>query len=407
MMVIQGRWAGRPIVISLKHNSMTLSINEPAEAEVLSYDLEGRPWSIYLDSVAYRRGLDGKVVARWRSENGGGRQRRLLTADEALAVEAHAHRSVCTLYKAIRSDDVQLSTSLPPQAYALLDQAIAFDAARSRADVACYHRIYKPIGILPPDQYMAVVLQATEGCSFNTCTFCSFYKDRPFRIKGPQEFRAHAKAVRAFLAKGLNIRNKIFLADANALVIPTNSLLPLFDIVNEAYNMSTLDGIYAFLDGFSGEKKTSEDYAELGARGLKRVYIGLESGNEALLRFLRKPGKPTDAVNAVHAMKSVGLSVGIIVLLGVGGRQYADAHTEDTVETLNAMKLDGSDILYFSELIVSEGLAYAKNATQAKLTPLSHEECTAQGEAIARGLKFACRDTHPQISRYDIREFIY
>jgi radical SAM superfamily enzyme YgiQ (UPF0313 family) len=43
--------------------------------------------------------------------------------------------------------------------------------------------IYKPVSILPPDQYLALVVQATEGCSYNECSFCTFYRDRPFRIK--------------------------------------------------------------------------------------------------------------------------------------------------------------------------------------------------------------------------------
>jgi radical SAM superfamily enzyme YgiQ (UPF0313 family) len=136
-------------------------------------------------------------------------------------------------------------------------QSANLSADRYRQDVIQYHKVYKPVGILPPDQYMAVVLQATEGCSFNTCTFCDFYRDRPFRIKQPDAFRQHCEAVRDYLGEGLKLRRTIFLGDANALVIPMPRLLPLLDIVHQTYDVEALGGIYAFLDGLAGNAKAA------------------------------------------------------------------------------------------------------------------------------------------------------
>lgn len=93
-------------------------------------------------------------------------------------------------------------------------------------------------------------------------------------------------------------------------------LLPLMEIVHQVYDVDELGGIYAFLDGFSGQKKSPADYAKLAERGLKRVYVGMESGNETLLQFLKKPGKPADAIKAARAMKAGGVTVGVIVLIG-------------------------------------------------------------------------------------------
>ena len=405
-MVVLGTWKGRPVAISVRPNCLTVSVDHPAEASIFSYDLEGRLWAAFLDGISYRRGLNGRIIARWRSPDNR-RERRWLPPDEALAVEERAHQTLVALYEAIRSGEAHLKTLLPPEGHTAFRRAIAFDTERSRADAKRYHEIYKPIGILPPDQYMAVVLQASEGCPFNTCTFCNFYRDRPFRIKRPDEFRAHAEAVREFLGAGLSLRRSIFLGDANALAIPMKRLLPLIEIVHEVYDVEGLGGIYAFLDGFSGEKKSQQDYAGLARRGLRRVYIGMESGNEALLRFLKKPGTPDDVIRAVQAIKAGGVAVGVIILLGAGGRQYAGAHIRDTIRVLNAMDLGRSDIIYFSELVVSEGLEYARDAHRVGLEPLTHQERIAQGEAIERGLKFSRQPDAPRISRYDIREFIY
>jgi radical SAM superfamily enzyme YgiQ (UPF0313 family) len=405
-MVILGMWKGRPLTISVKPNCLTLSIDNPAEASVFSYDYAGRLWTAYLDGISYRRGLDGKVIAKWRLP-GNTRERRWLAPAEAIQVEETARQTVLALQVALRTGEATLNTPLPQQGQAAFERIIAFDTKRSQADAARYHQIYKPVGILPPDQYMAVVLQVAEGCSFNTCTFCNFYKDRPFHIKSPDEFRTHAEAVRDFLGEGLSLRRTIFLADANALVIPMPRLLPLLDIVHDVYDVTNLGGMYAFLDGFSGEKKAAEDYALLAKKGLVRVYVGLESGNKALLQFLKKPGEPADAIKAVRAMKAGGLAVGVIVLLGAGGHQYAPDHVRDTIEALNAMQLGMDDIIYFSELIADEEMEYAREAYQAGLKPLTPEERIAQGEAIESGLRFSRAGGTPHISRYDIREFVY
>ncbi|MCC7205940.1 MAG: radical SAM protein [Anaerolineae bacterium] len=405
-MMVLGVWESRPVAISVKPNCLTVSIDGPKEARVFSYDFAGRLWTAFLDGVSYRRGLDGKILAKWRLP-GDARERRSLLGDEALHIEATARREVEALYAAIRDGRAALKGSLPEAGHRGFQQALAFDADASKADAARYRQVYKPVGILPPDQYMAVVLQLTEGCSFNTCTFCTFYKDRPFRIKRPDEFKAHALSVRDFLGDGLSLRRTIFLGDANALVVPMPRLMPLLDAVHEVYDVEALGGMYAFLDGFSGEKKNVDDYRALRAAGLERVYVGLESGNADLLRFLRKPGEPDDAIHAVRAIKEAGIAVGVIVLLGAGGHEYAAAHVRDTIATLNAMPLDLNDILYFSELVVSEGLEYAQDAYQAGLKPLAADERAAQEEAIRDGLRFGDESGAPHMSRYDIREFVY
>jgi radical SAM superfamily enzyme YgiQ (UPF0313 family) len=133
----------------------------------------------------------------------------------------------------------------------------------------------------------------------------------------------------------------------------------------------------------------------------------MESGNAPLLKFLRKPGRPEDVISAVTAIKTGGIAVGIIVLLGAGGKTYARDHVRDTIAAINAMPLDLNDLVYFSELVESEGLAYTQAAYQNGLQPLPPEERIIQGEEIESGLVFSQQGGTPHISRYDIREFVY
>lgn len=405
-MVLNGAIGKRPIALSLRSNGITISVGELVEAEVYSYDLSGRLWSAFIDGVSHRRGLDGRILARWR-EPGQPRRRRWLPQEDARTVERRAYCAVEHLYQAIVAGKSTLTPPLPPEVLLAFERVLAFDEDRSRADVQQYHRVYFPIGILPPDQYMSLVLQMTEGCSFNTCTFCDFYRNRPFHIKTPDELHHHIAGVKALLGDGLSLRQSIFLADANALVAPMNRLLPLLDVVQTAFGVEDRRGLYAFLDGFSGEKKSAADYATLKSHGLRRVYVGLESGSDALLRFLKKPGTAKQAIHTVQSMKAAGLAVGVIVLLGVGGHEHASDHVTATARALNTMGLDRDDIVYLSELVVTDNLPYAKQALDADLTPLSASQCSQQGSDIVNRLDFPDRQHRPRISRYDIRDFVY
>ena len=405
-MVILGKWRQQSVTLSFKPNALTISLDGQEGPRVFSYDLCGRLWTAMLRQVSYRRGLNGKVVAKWIAPDGS-RGRRWLEPEEANRLLSEASEIATHLLQATQTGEVLLSEKPSEHELTFLSRAAAYQADIATADAQQYHAVYKPVGILPPDQYMAVVLQLTEGCAFNTCTFCTFYRDRPFRIKKPPEFREHIASVKKFLADGLNLRRTIFLGDANALITPMPQLTALLDEVHNALDVEKLGGIYAFLDGFSGEKKSREDYAQLAHLGLKRVYIGLESGDPELLRLLKKPGHPADAISAVREMKAAGVAVGLIVLLGAGGHQFERSHVRETIRVLNEMPLDADDLIYFSELIESEGMPYVQSAFEERLQPLTSDERILQGEMIEQGLRFTEAGGTPHISRYDIREFVY
>ena len=113
-----------------------------------------------------------------------------------------------------------------------------------------------------------------------------------------------------------------------------------------------------------------EDYQALAERGLKRVYIGLESGHDPLLEFVRKPGRAPDAIETVQTIKAAGIKVGIIVLIGLGGERFAAGHVADTISVLNQMPLDAGDVLYFSDLVEEPGTPYPISAEQQGIRAL-------------------------------------
>ncbi len=421
------RQTGQNALVNVRESSFSLMVDT---ATIYNFDRAGRLIGAYKGGRNYLRGLDNRVLVKWGAGHGlARRHRRHLSEEEKQSFFADMQELAASVEVAIREGRVDASTGVIPSAGLQL-AADALASVRSygyrelQADAERFRAIYKPVSILPPDQYLAVVIQATEGCSYNKCTFCTFYRDRRFRIKGDAELRDHVRAVMSFFGPALSLRRSVFLADANALVVPQNRLLSLLDLLNaelpiiparsegnladwKARHPYVLHGIYSFVDAFTGHRKSAADYRALAERNVRRVYIGLESGDDALLAFLRKGTTTATILTAVEAIKGGGLDVGVILMLGVGGRRFAADHVRCSIAVLNAMHLGERDMIYFSPLVADTGSEYARLAAKQRVQPLSAAEMDEQMTAIRSGLRFADGARLPKIAVYDMREFIY
>jgi hypothetical protein len=412
-MIAQGRWHATHYALSLKDASLSVAINRD---EIVACDRAGRLYSVFHAGRHHRRSLNGTVLQKWMTNE---RQRCWLIDSESDQVVDYAAVQFQQLYTARGAPDWEWIT--PPDHSSALDdllevieRAAHFDSVAARSDAARFAEVYSPIGILPPDQYLALVLQATVGCSFNTCTFCDLYQ-QPFRIKTPDEFRQHIRQVRDYLGESILLRQRaIFLGAANALAVPMARLLPLFEIMREELRPSPQplslqgrgargEGVYAFLDAFTGTRKSAEDYRTLAELGLRRVYIGLESGHDPLLEFVRKPGHAADAIETVRTIKAAGINVGLIVMIGLGGDRFAAGHVADMIAVLNQMPLGEGDLIYFSDLVEEPGTPYPQQAAQHGIHALDRSERAAQRNMIRSGLL----PGSVKISNYDVREFVY
>ena len=383
---------GRPATLLLREDATVLSVDD---ALVSSWDLCGRPYALVRETGTYRRGLDGLLLRKREATAEGPRVRERLSPAEGEPVVEAARREA----------EAALRTLGNGEAVRRLRAVVAMDAAALRADAARFLAASGPVGILPPDQYLSLVVRVTEGCSWNACTFCRLYADIPFRWKRPDELVAHVEALRAYFGPSIALRRSVFLGYANALCLARDRLLPLLETVARELPGAPL---FSFLDAWTGQRKSPADWRDAAAHGLRRVYVGLETGDPALLAWLEKPGAPQDAVDLVGALHEAGVAAGVIVLLGAGGERFAAAHAERTAEVLNAMRLGGDDLLYFSEYVDDPGLAYGRRAGGAPdLQPLSPERCAAQRRAILGGFRPKDGGRPPRAATYDIREFVY
>jgi radical SAM superfamily enzyme YgiQ (UPF0313 family) len=378
--------SGDAITASLAGVALVIS---PRYGESYSFDRAGRLLALFRDERSYQRTLDHRLLERLR---GNGPRRRELPPEEG---DRLLQRTFADL-RALAADVPQLD--LAPGDRQRLSEALArvlaFGPDRLAEDGAAFQALYKPVSILPPDQYLALVLQATEGCSWNRCTFCGLYRDRKFRIHSPESFREHCEAVRGFYGEGLSLRRGIFLADANALVIPQARLRALFAIAQEFFRLPDRPRpVFSFVSAFDVDRKSPDDWAKLHALGLERAYIGLETGDDALLRFLNKPGTVQDAIDAVQALRAGGVSVGVIVMAGIGGDRFAETHVAQSVEAVRAMDLGARDQVYLSNYVPAPNTEYGHDAAVAGIRALSEDEIDAQLKDLQARLRAVAPET--------------
>lgn len=416
------------LLINARRESISIMVDQSL---TLNYDREGRLIGAWMDGRNYRRSLDNRVLEKQEGTRSGlaHRIRRELDQTEARHFLSEAYARVANYRVALDDPTTHpINNSSPADcqiARDALDRILECTVERLESDRETFHVIYKPVSILPPDQYLALVLQATEGCSYNQCAFCGFYRNRKFYIKGVEEFDKHIRDVRAFFGGSIGLRKTIFLADANALVVSQAQLLPLFDTINhefaihprglegdalrkwEAQHPIHFEGVYSFIDAFTTRRKTAHDFAQLAERGLRRVYVGLESGDAELLKFLGKPNTPDDVVQLIDHIKAGGVAVGIIILAGAGGEKFAEQHVRNTVNIINQLPLDQHDLVYFSELVDYPDSEYSMLIQEAQIRPLTVGEIEHQMTLMRSGFEFRRMQHAPKVSYYDIREFIY
>jgi hypothetical protein len=376
-----------PFLLSAKPHSTAIS---PDRGTVFAFDREGRPLSWYWHGRVFKRSLASEVFARERVA--GRRQYWRLSETDAINQFAQI---ACSL-EAVPVDASNTDW------IARLDRIRSWTPERLLAERARFDATYRPITILPPDQYLSIVLQASFGCSWNRCTFCNFYQNRPFGVREPDEFRKHCEDVKELLGEGHSLRRRVFLADGNALTLSNRRLLRFAELARSAFPGR---GLFGFVDVFTGEKKSTEDWNELRLAGLRRVYVGVETGSDDLLDWLNKPGGSEDALEFVERLKTAGLHVSLIFMVGIGGRRFATEHTRQTLDLAGRLALDPKDVVYLSPFRVADGSAYAERAAQTGAEPLDDEATEAQYSELRDGIRRVLPGT--RVARYDIREFIY
>ncbi len=185
--------------------------------------------------------------------------------------------------------------------------------------------------IRPPSEANSIILQVTVGCSYNKCTFCGAYKNTPFQLKAPETIDADLH----FAQKFCRGQKRVFLADGDVLILSQKRLMELFHKIRQQLPWITRISLYGTARAV--RNKSEEQLSALKAMGLDRVYMGLESGCDAVLHSVQKGETAASMLAAGKKIRAAGLFLSVTLLLGLGGTALSTQHAIDTAEVLNKM----------------------------------------------------------------------
>ena len=197
----------------------------------------------------------------------------------------------------------------------------------------------------PPSEGESLILQLTNGCSWNKCTFCEMYTapQKSFRARPENEVLDEIK--NCGLALGKAVR-RVFLADGDALVLPTRRLLAVLVAIRE--HLPTVNRVTTYCLPRNLRKKSVNELAELASAGLSMAYVGAESGDDTVLERVSKGETFASTVDALDKLAQAGIRRSVMILNGLGGIRLSDAHADGSAKLANATQPE-----YLSTLVVS------------------------------------------------------
>ncbi|MBP2639913.1 MAG: Radical domain protein [Firmicutes bacterium] len=214
----------------------------------------------------------------------------------------------------------------------------------------------------PPNEANSLILRVTIGCSHNTCTFCSMYKDVRFRIRPLPEIIA---LIDAYARRFPHVR-RVFLADGDALIAPTDHLLTIMSYLHQVF--PRLARITCYGGPISILRKSPEELAKLHSAGLYTVYLGIESGDDEVLQAVNKGVTAAEMTEAGQKILAAEIKLSAMIIIGLGGQTHSRQHAIHTAQVINAIN---PTFLSALTLMLQPGSALRQAADKGKFQPLS------------------------------------
>jgi radical SAM superfamily enzyme YgiQ (UPF0313 family) len=197
----------------------------------------------------------------------------------------------------------------------------------------------------PPSEAESLILPVTDGCSWNRCSFCEMYTapQKKFRARDEDEV---LQSIRLTGERYGGELHRVFLADGDALVLPTRRLLTLLAAIRT--HLPAVRRVSSYCLPRNLRKKTQAEIDELAAAGLTMAYVGAESGDDQVLAAVNKGETFESTREALDKLGAAGIKRSVMILNGLGGRELSRQHADNSARLANATQPE-----YLSTLVVS------------------------------------------------------
>jgi radical SAM superfamily enzyme YgiQ (UPF0313 family) len=217
----------------------------------------------------------------------------------------------------------------------------------------------------PPSEADSLLIQATVGCPHNKCTFCMVYKNGPgYKVRDVKDIKADILKARNIY--GNNVRT-LFLPAGNTIAMKTDDLCEILIFAKETF--STLGRITVYGSSQYIHKKGPQGLKRLADAGLSRIHVGLESGDDIILKRIKKGTSSKVQIEAGRWVMDAGMELSLYVVLGIGGKDRTDSHARETAKVLNEIVPDFIRLRTFVPKINTGLLAEVQNGSFQMLSP--------------------------------------
>lgn len=189
--------------------------------------------------------------------------------------------------------------------------------------------------VRPPSEANSFLLPVTYGCSHNTCTFCGTYANIKFRIRPLEDIKRDIDKVAEHYSWSVR---RVFLENGDALIYKQPGLVEVLKYLNQRFPQ--LDRVGTYASPQSALIKSVDQLKELRQLGLKIAYMGVETGDEELLKDVDKGVTYDQIVEAGRKIKQAGITLSVTVILGLGGAEGSKNHALGTARILTDIDPD-------------------------------------------------------------------
>lgn len=249
------------------------------------------------------------------------------------------------------------------------------------------------VRVRPPSEANSLLLPVTIGCSHNKCTFCGTYSNVKFRIRPLEDIKRDIDEVAKSYSWSLR---RVFLENGDALIAPQRRLVEVLKYLNQKF--PNLERIGTYASPQSGLIKSAEELKELRELGLNIAYLGVETGDEGLLKKIDKGATYAQIVEAGRKIKQAGITLSVTVILGLGGPKGSEKHALGTAKILSDIDPDFAGAL---TVMLVPGTPLHKDWEEGKFELITPFQSLAELKMIIENVNFTdCFFTANHASNY-------
>ena len=222
----------------------------------------------------------------------------------------------------------------------------------------------------PPSEARSLIVQVTIGCSHNRCRFCTMYRDKTFKVRPINEVKRDFDEAAELYGP---LIEKVFLADGDALVLPTDKLAELLAYIKELF--PHVRSITTYGSPRNILRKSLDELTALRQAGLSMVYVGAESGDAQVLLDIDKGATRDEIIEAGQKLKAAGIAVSVTLISGLGGKARLAEHATASADLISRIQ---PEYVGFLTLLTDPAAPISEDISNGKLVLLSPEEVVTE-----------------------------